>query len=82
MASISSFEIWSKSDFAFFESLIAWSQFNKIYSMMLVWKIILFRKQTMWNRVATAQNWKKAFTHIEHRARAVGLKGFLNQFHP
>ena len=77
MASISSFEIWSKSDFAFFESLIASSQFNKIYSMMLVWKIILFRKQ---NHVKPGSNGtgKNAFTHIEHRARTVGLKGFVN----
>lgn len=36
MASISSFEIQSKSDFAFFESLIAWSQFNKIYQLQSV----------------------------------------------
>ena len=33
----------------------------------------------MWNRVATAQYWKKSFTHIGHRARAVGLKGLVTK---
>ena len=29
-------------------------------------------------RILAAQNWKESFTHIEHRAEAVGQEGLVN----